>query len=196
MHAVGCDAEQYVARRDARAVDDARFLHDAYGKAGEVIFARRIHSRHLRSLAADQRTACALAPGRDALHDLGCGRDIEPAARVIIEEEERLGAEREDVVHAHRDEIDADRVVAVELEGELQLRSDTVGAGYEHGLAITLRHLEQRTEAADAREDTRTKRAFRERLDAFDELVARVDVDSRVAISESSRCAHAVTVRG
>ena len=112
------------------------------------------------------------------------GRDVELAARVVIEEEERLGAQREDVVHAHGDEIDADRIVAVELESELQFRAHAVGAGDQHRLPITFRHFEQRAEAADAGEHAGSHRALRVRLDPFDERIAGIDVDARVAIRE------------
>ena len=111
-------------------------LDDADREAGEIVLAGGIHAGHLRGLAADQRAARLLAARGDALDDLGGGRDVELAARVVVEEEERLGALREDVVDAHRDEIDADRVVAVELERELQLGADAVGAGDQHRLAV------------------------------------------------------------
>ena len=86
--------------------------------------------------------------------------DVELAAREVIEEEKRLGAEREDVVDAHRDEIDADGVVAVELERELELGADAVGAGDQHRLAIAFGQLEQRAEAADAGEHAGAHRAL------------------------------------
>ena len=66
----------------------------------------------LGGLAADQRAARLLAAGRDALDDVGGDRDVEPLADVVVEEEQRLGALHQDVVDAHRDEVDADRVVA------------------------------------------------------------------------------------
>jgi hypothetical protein len=37
-----------------------------------------------------------------------------------------------------------------ELEGQLELGADAVGAGHQHRLAEFLRHFEQRAEAADA----------------------------------------------
>ena len=96
-----------------------------------------------------------LASGGDALDDVGGDADVEALADEVVEEEQRLGALHQDVVDAHRDEIDADRVVPVERERELQLRADAVGAGDEHRLAVALRQLDQRAESADAGEHFR-----------------------------------------
>ena len=82
----------------------------------------------LGRLAADQRAAGLLAAARDALDDLAGDGDVELAAGEVVEEEQRLGALDQDVVDAHRDEVDADRVVAVERERELELGADAVGA--------------------------------------------------------------------
>ncbi len=71
-------------------------------------------ARMLGGLAADQRAAGAFAAGRDALDHLGRDVDVEPLADEVVEEEQRLGALHEDVVDAHRDEVDADRVVPAE----------------------------------------------------------------------------------
>src|SRR5690606_37437544 len=110
--------------------------------------------------------------GDDALGDV----DVELRSRVVVEEEQRLRALDEHVVDAHRDEVDADLVVCVVLYRELDLRADAVGARNEHGIAKTFRHAEERTEAAQAADDLGTHRSLHGRLDALDELVARVDV--------------------
>ena len=93
----------------------------------------------LGGLAADERAARLLAAGGDALDDVGGDVDVEPLAHEVVEEEQRLGALHEDVVDAHRDEVDADRVVAVERERELELGAHAVGAGDEHRLPVALR---------------------------------------------------------
>ncbi len=72
----------------------------------------------LGRLAADQRAAGLLAAGGDALDHVGRDVDVELAAGEVVEEEQRLGALHEDVVDAHRDEVDADGVVPAEREGE------------------------------------------------------------------------------
>src|SRR6476660_7404869 len=191
MHTVAGDPEQDVARHDLPAVDDVRFFDYAHCKASNVVFAGAVHARHFGGLSADQRTTRAFATARDALDDFARRGDVELAAAVVIEKEQRLRTERQYVIDAHRDQIDADRIVPVKLESELELRADAVGTGHQHGFAVALRHFEQRTEATDPREHARPQCAPGERLDAFDQTVAGVDVDSGVAIGEPSRCAHA-----
>ena len=58
----------------------------------------------------------------------------------------------------------------------------------QHRLAVALGELEQRAEAADARQHFGAHRALGERLDALDELVAGVDVDAGVAIGQGFGC--------
>ena len=56
-----------------------------------------------------------------------------------------------------------------------------------HRLAVAVqRHLDQRAEAAEAAEHLGAHRALHGRLDALDELVARVDVDAGIAIGGGS----------
>ncbi len=181
------ESEQHVAGFDPRAVDGLRLLHDADGEAREIVFAGHEGVRVLGGLAADERASGHLASGGDALQHVGGDVDVEALAHEVVEEEERLGALHQDVVDAHRDEIDADRVVPVEREGELQLRADAVGAGDQHRLPVALRKLDQRAEAADAGEHFGPHRPGGERLDALDERVAGVDVDAGVAIGKTGR---------
>jgi hypothetical protein len=116
--------------------------------------------------------------------DVGRDRNVELAAGEIVEEEERLGALRENVVDAHCHEVDAHRVVARELESELQLGADAIGARYEHRVAVFAWNPGERAEAADAGEHLRAQRPFREGLDRLDQRVARVDVHPCVAVGD------------
>ncbi len=168
-------------------VDRPRLLDDADGEAGEVVFAVGVHAGHLGRLAADQRAAGLLAARGDALDHQRRGGDVEPPAGEIVEEEQRLRALHEDVVGAHRDQVDADGVVPVERERELELGADAVGAGDQHRLAEALADLDQRAEAADAGEHLGAHRPLGERLDALDQRVAGVDVDARLAVRQRSR---------
>ena len=54
---------------------------------------------------------------------------VELRAGEIIEEEERLGALDDQVVGAHRDQVDADAVMAAAVDGELELGADAVIGG-------------------------------------------------------------------
>jgi hypothetical protein len=138
----------------------------------------------LGSFAADQRAARDLATARDSLDHFGRDANVEPLADEVIQKEERLGSLDQDVVDAHRDQVDADRVVPVERERKLELRADAVGARDQHRLAVLLRDLYERAEAADSGQDLGAQRAPGERLDRLDERVARIDVDPCVAVGE------------
>jgi len=131
---------------------------------------------------------CALIGG-DSLDHVPGDRQIKLAAGEVIEEEQRLGALHQHVIHAHRHQVDADRAVPSQREGELQLGADAVGARDQHRLAVFLRDCAQRAKAADAAEHFGPQGAPRERLDRLDEGVARVDIDAGIAIGK--RFAHA-----
>ena len=103
----------------------------------------------------------------------------QPPGREVVQEEERLGALHQDVVDAVVDQILADGVVDVAVEGDFQLGADAVGAGHQHGVAGSERlQAEQPAEAADLRQHVRREGALGQRPDAPDDLVAGVDVDA------------------
>ena len=116
--------------------------------------------------------------------------DLQLAGRVVIEEEQRLRALHHHVVDAHRDQVDADGVVAAGVDREAQLGADAVGAGHQHRMPVAGRQLHQRAEAADAGEHLAALRALHQRLDALDELVAGVDVDAGIAIGDAGAFTH------
>ncbi len=144
-----------------RAVDDAVLLDHADAEAREVVVVAVIHPRHLGGLAADERGAGLRAAFCDALDD-GL-RDVHPqlAGGVVVEEEERLRALHDDIVRAHGDEVDADRVVPAGVDGEAQLGAHAVSAGDQHRLLVAGGELDERAEAADARENFEALGAFR-----------------------------------
>src|SRR5690606_38395380 len=184
VRATGGDADEYVAGAHLRAVEQLRLLHRADGETGQVVLARWVHVRHFRGLAADQCTAGQFAAARDAADDGHGGIDVELAGGEVVEEEQRFGTLYQHVVHAHADQVDADRVVAAELLGQLELGADAVGAGHQHRLAVFAGQVEQGAEAAEAAHHFGPEAAPDQRLDAFDHFVARVDVDAGVTIGE------------
>src|SRR6185437_2828046 len=149
-------------------------------EAGEVIFAGRIHARHLGRLAADQRTARVAAGLRDALeHRLG-DPGFELARREIIEKKQRLCALNDEIVDAHRDQVDADRVVPAGVLRDLELGADAVGRRDQDRIGETRRlEIEQCAEAAKARRRPGASGGAGQWLDRLDQGVAGVDVDTR-----------------
>ncbi|CDN45272.1 hypothetical protein BN871_GZ_00050 [Paenibacillus sp. P22] len=176
-------ADDSVSRRDRRAVDDLLAVDDADGEAADIVFLRGVHARHLGRLAPDQGAACLHAAFGDAGDDrLDLGR-LHLARRQVIEEEQRLGALHDDVVDAHGDGVDADRVMLVHGKSEHQLRADAVGAGDEHRLLVlVLVEAEHASEAAQAAQHLGAERSFHMLLHPFDRFVARRDVDSGLLV--------------
>ena len=119
--------------------------------------------------------------------------DVELAAGEVVEEEQRLGALHEDVVDAHRHQVDADRVVAasaskasLSLVPTPSVPETSTGSRYFFGSST------QGAEAADAAQHLGPHGALGEGLDAFDQRVARVDVDAGVAVGEGFGNGHGI----
>ena len=144
--------EDRVAGADRRPVDDVGPLDDADAAAGQVEGVDLHQARVLGGLAADQRTAGIATAGRHRPDELGDPLGHDPADGDVVEEGERLGPAADDVVGAHRDEVDADRVEATERGGDRGLGPDPVGRGDQQRLAVAGR---------DARSRHRSRRARR-----------------------------------
>src|SRR5207248_9436652 len=102
--------------------------HDADAESGEVEAAGLHDAGVLSRLAAEERAAGAAATLRDAGDDR---RDLlgdDALHGEVVEEEERLRPRADDVVRAHRDEIDPDRVEPSGEARDLGLRSHAVGS--------------------------------------------------------------------
>jgi hypothetical protein len=105
--------EQHVAGLDALAGQLPTALDRADREARKVIVAVRVHAGHLGGLAADQRAAGDPATIGDARDDRRRDAGVELAGAKIVEEEQRLGPLHDQVVDAHRDQIDANGVVDI-----------------------------------------------------------------------------------
>ena len=184
MDATRRKADHQITRDDRAAGDDQGLLDRTDRKTREIVFAIGIHVGHLGGFAADQRAAGLFAACRNSADHACSGIDIEPSAGEIVEKKQRLGALHQDVVDAHRHQIDAYRVMAPERKGHPQLGADPVGARHQHRLAVAFGHLEERAKAADAGEHTLAKRAARHRLDALDQGIAGIDVDTGILVGK------------
>ena len=90
-------------------------LGGADREAGDVKIAGSVKAGHLRRLSADQCAAGLRAPLGDALND--CRRDflVKLAGCKIVQEKQRLSALNDNVVDAHGDQVDSDRVIDAAL---------------------------------------------------------------------------------
>uniref|UniRef100_A0A914YK63 Uncharacterized protein n=1 Tax=Panagrolaimus superbus TaxID=310955 RepID=A0A914YK63_9BILA len=184
MRAGRGDADQHVAGGHAGAVLQLALLHRGDREAGQVVLAGGVHVGHFSGFAADQRTAGLGAAVGDAAHDRCGGVDVQLAGGEVVQEEQRFGALHQHVVHAHGDQVDADRIVAVQLVGQLQLGAHAVGTRHQHRLAVLVGQVEQGTEATQAAHHFRAEAALDQGLDPLDQRIAGVDVDPRVTIGK------------
>src|SRR5215831_3107449 len=111
MRAARSETDQGIALNDHPPIEGSALFHDADREAGEVVLTGYERVWMLRCFATDEGTTRLLAARGDAPDDLGRDLHVEPLADVVVEEEQRLRALDQDVVHAHRHEVDADRVV-------------------------------------------------------------------------------------
>ncbi len=132
---------------------------------------------------------------RDAADDGRALIGVELAGGEIVEEEQRLCALYNEVVDAHGDEVDADRIVAhpasmaiFSLVPTPSLAATRTGSLKARGLEV-----EQAAEAADLAIGAGAARRADGRLDLLDKQIAGIDIDACVAIGQavSSRLAHA-----
>ncbi len=175
MQAARGEPHEGIPLGDAMRPEPSPVVHHPDAEPGEVELPRAHHARMLRRLAAEQRAAGAPAALRNARHDRGDLVGHEPADGHVVEEEQRLGARAHDVVGAHRDQVDADRVQAPGHPRHLELGPDAVGGGGEEAI---LRDPEQPREPADSVRDLGPRGAPREVPDAADGLGGGVEVDA------------------
>src|SRR5262249_38773852 len=80
----------------------------------------------------------------------------------------------------------ADRVVNAGHEGDLELRSDAVGRGDEHRMAVLQAfEVEEPAETADAGEQPWARGLERDAADAADQAVACGDIDAGAAVGDA-----------
>ena len=122
-----------------------------------------------------------------AFHDRrhALGHDL--ADRQVVQEEQRLGAGAHDVVGAHRDQVDADRVQPTGHPRDLELRADAVGGG---GEQPPLPDAEQSREPADLVGHLGPPRARGQVGDQRDGLRGGLGVDAGPAVRVAHRAVH------
>ena len=182
MTSPGLIREPSIIRRTIDHADDA---------AGQIVFAPPIHPGHLRSFAADQGATAGPAGLGKTAQDLREDPRLQFLRPDVIEKKERLRAKDGDVVDAVVDEVGADRVVAVEREGNLQLRPNTVDAADQDRLAHSGEiRRKQAAEAADFAEHLRPVRLPNESVDAALQPIAEVHVNTsaRVSLLHGNSC--------
>ena len=81
-------------------------------------------------------------------HITGGGFYIKRAGGVVIQEKQRFGTADDEIVDAHRHQIDTDGVVPVQAHGQGELGTNAIGGRYQHRMSIFFRDLTEGAEAA------------------------------------------------
>ena len=173
VYAGGGNTDQRIAGLDAGAVDHLFLIDHADREAGHIVLVFRIEARHFSGFAADQRAACLTAALCDTGNHLCDLLRVVLADCNIVEEEQRLCTAAGDIVYAHGNAVDANGVVLVHQERQLELGADAIRTGNEDRIlhAIEIR-AEQAAEAAERTHNALGKGAFYHRLHQLDRFVA------------------------
>ena len=122
---------------------------------------------------------------------------VKLAGGEIIEEKQWLGALHDEVVDAHGDKIDADRVVHTAFDRDHQLGADAiVGGNQDRILEAGALQIKQAAEAAEVGIRARPAGGFHQWLDSLDECVAGIDIDPGIAVCDRSIRAVGLVGRG
>jgi hypothetical protein len=122
-----------------------------------------------------------------ARNELELAFGVERRAADVVEEEERFGARRQNVVHAVVHEVVADGAVAIHDHRDAQLGADAIGARRDHGLAVA-GEPEQRTEGSDTGHGLGPNGSPDDALHPGDEIRTRGDVDAGTGVCVGAWC--------
>ncbi len=136
MHTGRREADDEIAGRHTRPVDQRRTVDEADAARGEIEFLFAIDARQLRRLAADQRAPCGAAYLRSALDQFRDLLEIEPVRGDVVEQEQRIGPGRRDVVDAVRGHVHPAVPQRAAATGDGRLRPDRVERGRQQAIAL------------------------------------------------------------
>ena len=175
VHPRGGEADQHVPVSHPVRPESQFLLDDPDAEPREVERVFGHHARVLRRLAAQQRTPRPPAALGDPRDDRGHALGVDRAHGEVVEEEQGFGAGADDIVGAHRHQVDPDGVEPARAPRDLELRADAVrGGGEEPAVA----DLEQPGEPSDALDELGSRRPASELTDQLDRLPRRVQVDA------------------
>src|SRR5579871_155271 len=126
MQAERWEANRHVALSNGCAGYQAVAFDDSDNAAGQIVFTWGIEAGHRRRFAADERAARLTAARRYTLHHGNGLIGVHDAERQIIQEEEWTRAADQNVIDAVRYEVRADRAMAIERKGNLELGADAI----------------------------------------------------------------------
>ena len=117
-------------------INQAFTFHDTDAESGEVIVSPLIEVGQDGGLAANQGTIAGNAAIGDPPNDCLKQRRLVVRHRHVVQEEERFCSCAEQVVDAHRHQIDANGVVDAGCHRQLEFGADAVGAGDKQRIVV------------------------------------------------------------
>ncbi len=192
-------ADEHVSGLDPLSGDEPIALDHADGEADQVELVRHHGAGMLGHLAPDQGAPSLKASGGHPLDERDHLIVVEAADGDVVEHEQRLGPLAHEVVDAHRDQVDADGVIAAHRPGHHRLGADPVGGGHQHGMAVAGGlEREQPTESPDVADHLAAKRGSNLGANALHGPLPGGDVDSggRVGLGPRRGPAHASMLAG
>ena len=191
MDACAQNAEHRLSRCDRTPIDDAVPIDDADRKTGEVIVSPRVHPGELRRFPADESAARLPAPLGNTEHDRLGDAGVQLSRREVVQKEEGFGARTEDIVHAHRDQVDPDRFVPFRGDCEFQFSPHPVGSRNENRVRQTIvaqgvTERKQGAKTTHPREDAGNAGGGGNPRDSLDEPVRSIDIDTRIPVADAA----------
>src|SRR3989338_5079431 len=119
MNAARGDADNDLPGFDLFSVNDLVSVRDPYTETGQVKLTVGVESGHLSRLAADQRASGLLAALGNSRNNFHPPMVIEFSDSEIIKKKKRLGAQGQNVIHIHSDEVYAEPLIAFAVHREL-----------------------------------------------------------------------------
>ena len=160
MRASGRKTDKHIAFCDCLSRNHLALFADAYAKARQIVLSLVIKARHFRSLAAQKRATRVHAAVGNTFDQLTGNLCVQFATGNVIQEEQRLYAGAENVVHAHRNAVNTHGVVFFQLERDVKFCSHAVSAAYHDRLFVAFGNLKHTVKTAQFRQKPRNRRAF------------------------------------
>src|SRR5271165_6571041 len=136
---------------------------------------RRVETRHFGRFTADQRAAGLGAPIGYSFDDDRRDVLVERPGSEVIQEKERLSALDDDIVYAHRNKIDSNRIVYAAFDRDLDLGADAIVGCDENRVGKTSGpEIEEAPESAQFGVGAGATGRPGQRLDTLDETVTAI----------------------
>ena len=173
---------------DIRAWQDGVTFNCTDRETREIVVIALIDARHFGRFAPDKSTAGFPASDTDAGNHRGPDFWFKFPTGIVVKKKKGLGTLDHQIVHAHRDQINADSVVAAGFDGDLELGSDAIGRRNQYRVAIAYPlEIKKPAKSPNLGVCARAGGSPDQRLDQLDHSVAGVDINTGLRVSETAR---------